>query len=686
MKKLRGSFAAKLIAVIALCLLAVICVLAALGTAYLSDSDAYSMDLKQAEERAIENQAIGWLYDAARSYKEGNTQPQFTNSNFRYTLLSPEGEELFSTYEGEKTRWEGSQQIQPNFTVEHIRAEYPEPSAEDATPTLPPTDTAADESPVTPTPAPVNTGRNVLHVFCYDTNEEFNFLSDADLIRWRNANALTARGYVLVELPATDEISQAVGRIDRLYGYRVLLPAAAGLSFVLGVLLFLFLLAAAGHRDSGEEITESFVDRIPLDLFTLLIASGICAIFAFGFGFGLPGNIVGYALGMVLLLCAGLLFLLWCMSFAVRVKKKSLWQNCLITRLWRFCGRVLRKGARLLGRGLRALPLLGRWVLILGAVLLAELLILALFNGEGAPLWFFHLLILCPALLFLLWNMRKLRLGAKEIAGGNLSYTVDTKYLFGALKDHAEDLNHIRGGMNAAVEERMKSEHFKSELITNVSHDIKTPLTSIINYVDLLEKEELDNERAKEYVAVLSRQSAKLKKLIDDLIEASKASTGVLAVHPERCELGVLLDQCVGEYAERFGRAGLEPVLRKPREPVTILADGRHLWRSFDNLLGNIVKYAQPNTRVYLDLSREGDKALIIFRNISREPLNLSGEELMERFVRGDSSRNTDGSGLGLAIARSLTQLQGGEMDLSVDGDLFKVTLRFDCIEGEDKT
>ena len=685
MKKLRGSFAAKLVAVIALCAMVVICVLAAAGTAYLSDSDAYSMDLKQAEERAIENQAIGWLYDAAQSYKEGNTQPQLTNTNFRYTLLSPEGEELFSTYEGEKTRWEGSQQIQPSFYVEHISVEYPETPVPEVTPTPSPTEAPAEAEMAEPTPQPTlpptTATRNVLHVFCYDTNEEFNFLSDADLIRWRNANALTAKGYVLAELPVADGISQAVSRIDRLYGYRVLLPAAAGLSFVLGVLLFLFLLAAAGHRDSGEEITESFVDRIPLDLFTLLIASGIGTIFAIAFGFGLPVNIVGYALGMVLLLCAGLLFLLWCMSFAVRVKTKNLWQNCLLTRLWRWCGRVLRNGGHLLGRGLRALPILGRWVLFLSAFLLAEFLILVMFNGEGLALWILHILVLCPAVLALIWSMRKLRLGAKEIAGGNLSYTVDTKYLFGELKDHAEDLNHIRDGMNAAVEERMKSEHFKSELITNVSHDIKTPLTSIINYVDLLEKEELDNERAKEYVEVLSRQSAKLKKLIDDLIEASKASTGVLAVHPERCELGVLLDQCAGEYAERFGKAGLELVLLKPREPVTILADGRHIWRSFDNLLGNIVKYAQPNTRVYLNLSREGDKALIIFRNISREQLNLSGEELMERFVRGDSSRNTDGSGLGLAIARSLTQLQGGEMDITVDGDLFKVTLRFACIE-----
>ena len=168
---------------------------------------------------------------------------------------------------------------------------------------------------------------------------------------------------------------------------------------------------------------------------------------------------------------------------------------------------------------------------------------------------------------------------------------------------------------------------------------------------------------------------------MDDLLEASKASTGALHVEPERLDLAVLLDQCVGEYSERLGKAELELVLLKPDEPVPVRADGRHMWRIFDNLLGNIVKYAQPGTRVYLNLVREESKAVVTFRNISREALNLSGEELMERFVRGDSSRNTEGSGLGLAIARSLTQLQGGTMELTVDGDLFKVVLQFDCME-----
>ena len=246
---------------------------------------------------------------------------------------------------------------------------------------------------------------------------------------------------------------------------------------------------------------------------------------------------------------------------------------------------------------------------------------------------------------------------------------------------HAEDLNNIAEGISRAVDERMKSERFKTELITNVSHDIKTPLTSIINYVDLLEKEEPENEKMREYLEVLSRQSGKLKKLIEDLIEASKASTGNLSVSLESCELGILMEQMAGEYAEKFEAKGLETVLTKPEKPVRILADGRHMWRIFDNLMNNIVKYAKPGTRVYLSLESSGGKAKLTFRNISEAQLNISGEELMERFVRGESSRSSEGSGLGLSIAKSLAQLQKGEMNITVDGDLFKVELIF----GEEK-
>jgi signal transduction histidine kinase len=234
--------------------------------------------------------------------------------------------------------------------------------------------------------------------------------------------------------------------------------------------------------------------------------------------------------------------------------------------------------------------------------------------------------------------------------------------------------------MSLAVDERMKSERLKTELITNVSHDIKTPLTSIINYADLITKEPTDNEKITEYCEVLTRQSERLKKLIEDLVEASKASTGNLEVLLAPCEVGVLLTQAAGEYEKRLADGNLTLVTRQPEHPVTILADGRRLWRVFDNLMNNICKYAQPGTRVFLTLEDTDGQAVISFKNISRCELDVSSDELLERFVRGDSSRSTEGSGLGLSIAQSLTELQNGTLALTIDGDLFKVTLRFSTI------
>ena len=255
------------------------------------------------------------------------------------------------------------------------------------------------------------------------------------------------------------------------------------------------------------------------------------------------------------------------------------------------------------------------------------------------------------------------------------------KYMFLDMKDHAININNINDGIAKAVEERMKSERFKTELITNVSHDIKTPLTSIINYVDLLEKEEIENETAKEYIGVLSRQSARLKKLIEDLLEASKASTGNISVSLTQLELGILLSQALGEYDEKFSNSNLQVVLNKTDDLLLVMADNRHIWRVFDNILNNISKYAQPNTRVYIDAKRNGKNAEISFRNISKDALNISGDELMERFVRGDSSRNTEGSGLGLSIAKSLTEVQKGNLKIQIDGDLFKVYIAFPLSE-----
>jgi signal transduction histidine kinase len=258
-----------------------------------------------------------------------------------------------------------------------------------------------------------------------------------------------------------------------------------------------------------------------------------------------------------------------------------------------------------------------------------------------------------------------------------LQYKVDEENLPGDFKRHARDLNSISDGMSRAVEERMKSEHFRTELISNVSHDIKTPLTTIISYINLLQQEKFESEAAAKYLATLDRQSTRLKKLMEDLLEISKASTGNMTIVSAPCELEVLLEQALGEYEERMQAAGLVPVLHiTPPSPV-ILADGQLLWRVFDNLLSNAVKYAMPGTRVYLDMSVENGYATLLFRNISKEELNIPATDLLERFVRGDRSRHTEGSGLGLSIAQSLTELMGGELSLEIDGDLFKVTVRF---------
>ena len=210
-----------------------------------------------------------------------------------------------------------------------------------------------------------------------------------------------------------------------------------------------------------------------------------------------------------------------------------------------------------------------------------------------------------------------------------------------------------------------------------MSHDIKTPLTSIINYVDLLQKEGITEEERNEYLSVLDRQAARLKKLIEDLIEASKASTGNLVIHMETCDIRILLTQIAGEFEEKLQESRLELVIRESETPVAIKADNRHLWRIFDNLMNNICKYAQPETRVYINQEIKDDIIYIIFRNISRCPLDVSGDELMERFVRGDESRNSEGSGLGLSIARSLAESMNGSLTIVTDGDLFKAIVSF---------
>ncbi len=275
-------------------------------------------------------------------------------------------------------------------------------------------------------------------------------------------------------------------------------------------------------------------------------------------------------------------------------------------------------------------------------------------------------------------QMQKLRRAMDRLAEGELESPVDAAALPPGLREPAESLNRIGDGLQKAVEERLKGERFKTELITNVSHDLKTPLTSIVSYVDLLKKGDVPPEQAKEYIEVIERQSAKLKKLTDDLVEASKASSGVVEVHKEPVDVAELLSQSVGEFTKRLENAGIEPVLSLPEEKCLWESDGRLLWRVLDNLIQNIVKYGQPGTRAYFDLTRTKTGLLLELKNTSAQPLNIPADMLMERFIRGDSARHSEGSGLGLSIAQSFTELLGGKMELYLDGDLFKVSLRFE--------
>ena len=493
--------------------------------------------------------------------------------------------------------------------------------------------------------------------------------------------------------PIDDDYAFANWVADLAYALRYWIYAIIAAAALLIVICFVFLLCAAGHHPGVDGVRPGWGTKFPLDLMTAAVGLGLflgleLAVEA-GFWSGIAA-ILGIVLGAAAV--AGV-FTGWCMSLALRIKLGGWWRNTVIYMALRWAWKALKKlGSclRRLGRGLAGLlggvPLVGKTVLVfLGLCVLEGLGLMFCYAawswGLLAFLWVLEKLLLFLAVLAIALICRKLLLGGRALAAGDLSYQVDTSRMALDFKAHGEDLNHIAQGMAAAVDQRMRSERMKTELITNVSHDIKTPLTSIINYADLIGKEPRDSEKIPEYAAVLTRQSERLKRLIEDLVEASKASTGNLEVNLAPCQPGVLLTQAAGEYEQRLKDAGLDLVTRQPETPVTILADGRRLWRVFDNLMNNICKYAQRGTRVYLTLETQGSQAVISFKNTSRAPLDIPAEELLERFVRGDAARGGEGNGLGLSIAKSLTELQKGTLDLTVDGDLFKVVLKFQTLE-----
>ena len=563
-----------------------------------------------------------------------------------YTRLIPDSGEASQATEGLTSS---------RFTASAALATTEEPaaSAEEDIPAQPAGDLASEEA-----------GAEEVHA--YISYQRFDY------------QHVTITGYIRSPLTAKDDIYQESYYSNLLVENRHALIAVAAVSFAVCLALFVFLLCAAGHKDGVPGIHLNWVDRIPLDLYLVLaVAAGGC-IFAAGIELANASIAIAVFVVAVLLVFAVLLIMSVFMTLATRFKSGAFWKNTIIFYILRFLARTLRA----IGTGISYcavhLPLYWQAGLIFVGISLAELFVLAAFSRSAVVvIWVIAKLAEAPLLVLLAVSLQKLKSGGEALAAGNLNASVDLNHMYGVLKHHGENLNSIAQGMQKAVQQQLKSERFRTDLITNVSHDIKTPLTSIINYVDLLKKQDVQPEQAKEYLAVLDRQSARLKKLTEDLVEASKASSGTLPVHLEAVDVNVLLSQVSGEYQSRFELCRLEPIVKLAPENPQILADGKLLWRVFDNLLSNICKYAMPGTRVYFTSEVLDSRVQISFKNISNYPLDITADELMERFVRGDSSRSTEGSGLGLSIAQSLTGLQKGSFDLVVDGDLFKANISF---------
>ena len=440
----------------------------------------------------------------------------------------------------------------------------------------------------------------------------------------------------------------------------------------LALFFFCFSMASAGHWAGHEGIHLTWLDKIPADVWLLVL---LCTFF-------IGWEAFYYEWGRVFF-CAALvpLVLLFLCAFAAQCKAGTVLRGALIGRMARFLWRIVRAVFRALLHTLVRLPLVWKTALVGLVIAGAEfLLYINDFYRVRYGVFLVMKLIELLAVLYIAVSLRTLQKGGEKLARGDFSEPIDTRYLLWDFKRYGQELNDVQGGLEQAVQERMKAEHLKTELITNVSHDIKTPLTSIVNYVDLLKKEDMPSPAARGYVDVLDRQSKRLKKLTEDLVEASKASSGALNVELQPTDVNVLLSQIEGEYQERLAACHLTLVTQPPAPGTMIQADSRLLSRVMDNLVSNVCKYAMENTRVYVTAAVRDGQAVISFKNVSRDELNISPDELMERFVRGDASRHSEGSGLGLSIARSLVQLQGGTFALSIDADLFRADIVFPLI------
>lgn len=519
-------------------------------------------------------------------------------------------------------------------------------------------------------------------------------IPDADLQVWNHTidQSFDTKDFVFA-VSVDTKFSVADSMADEAENYKtyskLMFPMLVGAVFgsVLWLIGMVWLTVTAGRKPKDEEIHLNGFDR----WYTEIAAGTVIGIWLAGTiisGTLIANSSLGYSHAVVTVIVTCLIcgtytmawFLIGYLSLIRRIKAGTLWKNSLIRKVLKWIGKCSGKLVDFARAFSRNTAEKIKVLLVGGAFLFLQFLIIGCgFTGAGVFLMIL-LIVDAAAVIFIIRKADGLDLimdGLKKISDGELQYKIKTDTLTGKQKVMAEYINNIGGGLDAAVENSLKKERMQTELITNVSHDLKTPLTSIINYVDLMKRENPTDPKIQEYLRILDEKSQRLKVLTEDVVEASKASTGNIKLEMNDIDFVEMVQQVIGEFEEKFQEKNLTMMVHFTDEPSIIYADGQRMWRVLENVFGNVVKYAMEGTRVYAEISNRNKKVTFSLKNISAQPLNISADELTERFIRGDVARNTEGSGLGLSIAKSLTELQGGEFKLYLDGDLFKVMITF---------